>query len=198
MAEKTKKPELRVTHSQAEELIEESKSIEIPDFAEENEEKAQEPEPKKVGDGKGAIIVMRCGEVPEFLETMKKVTGFANNDPASKFGADARLVKTFKEEIDEHPELLKTPGFKKLENEFKKLCEADPDKQPSEIANSWENGKKYVKLVKEFNEGINNYYKQKIQFHFRSHLKPDDFRAGAITDTDVAALLADFWKEDLK
>jgi hypothetical protein len=203
MAEKTKKTELRVTHSQAEELIEESKelieskSIKIPDFAE-DEEKLQEPEPKKVGDGKGAIVIMRCGEVPEFFATMKKVSGFANNDPASKFGADARLVKTFKEEIDEQPELLKTPRFKKLEKEFEKLREANPDKQPAEIVKSWENGEEYVKMVKEFNEEMNSFYKQKIQFRFRSHLKPDDFRAGAITDTDVAALLADFWKEELK
>jgi hypothetical protein len=193
MIEKTKK-KLGVTDSQAEELIE-SKSIEIPDFAEENEEKLQESEPKKVGDGKGAIVVMRCGEVPEFLTTMKKVSGFANNDPASKFGADARLVKTFKEEIDEQPQLLKTPRFKKLEKEFEQLREAKPDKQPAEIVKSWENGDEYVEMVKFFNEKMNSYYKQKIQFHFRSHLKPDDFRAGAITDTDVATLLADFWKE---
>lgn len=150
------------------------------------------------GEGKGAEIELKRGEVPEFLATMKKVTGFANNDPASKFGADARLVKTVKEEIDEQPELLKTSHFKELEKEFEKLREKDSDKQPAEIVNAWKDGKEYVKLVKEFNEEMNNYYKQKIQFRFRSHLKPDDFRAGAITDTDVAALLADFWKEELK
>lgn len=151
-----------------------------------------------IGDGKGAIVEMKRGEVPEFLATMKKVTGFANNDPASKFGADARLVKTVKEEIDEQPELLKTSHFKELEKEFEKLREKYPDKQPAEIVNAWKDGKEYVKLVKEFNEEMNNYYKEKIQFRFRSHLKPEDFRAGAIADTDVAALLADFWKEELK
>lgn len=150
------------------------------------------------GDGKGAAVEMRRGEVPEFLATMKKVTGFANNDPASKFGADARLVKTVKEEIDEHPDLLKTARLKELEKEFEKLREKDSDKQPAEIVKAWKNGDEYVKMVKEFNEEMNKYYNQKIQFRFRSHLKPDDFRAGAITDTDVAALLADFWKEELK
>jgi hypothetical protein len=150
------------------------------------------------GEGKGAEIELKRGEVPEFFVTMKKVTGFANNDPASKFGADARLVKTVKEEIDEQPELLKTLHFKELEKEFEKLREKDSEKQPAEIVKAWKNGDEYVKLVKEFNEEMSNYYKQKIQFRFRSHLKPDDFRAGAITDTDVAALLADFWKEELK
>lgn len=150
------------------------------------------------GNGTGAKVIVRLGEVPEMYANMKKVSGFANNDPASKFGADVRLVKTVKDEVDEQPELLKTESFKELEKEFNSLREKDTEKQPTEIIKEWKKGQEYLAMVKDFNEQMNEFYKTKVEFHFRSHLKQDDFKAGAISDAAVGEVLADFWKEEIK
>lgn len=164
--------------------------------------------PKKniiaIGNGAGAVVILKRAEVKGFFDLMKELDGFYKNDAASKFGADIRLAKETVEAMDEHAELVKNKRYKELIKEFKQKQQDNPQSSAADIINTWvvekegvktHVGDEFLKLETAYRKTIEEYFQEKVKFKFRSFLSTSDFREGAIASARSGYLLTYFEKE---